>query len=120
MIGDAASTFSGSYGVIGGGTSNWIDASGGNALHNFIGGGANNVVTGSCSAIVGGCNNTVTHNWAGVFGCGVTTNQDCAFHANIFVSQNMPLQAPGVPAGTLMYLAGVPGIPAGFCVVVTC
>jgi hypothetical protein len=105
MTGYAASTFSGSYGVIGGGTSNRIDASGGSALHNFIGGGANNVVTGSCSAIVGGCNNTVTHNWAGVFGCNIVSVMDCAMHSNNFVAQNMPDSSAyaTLPIGALYY-----------------
>ena len=44
------------------------------------------------SAILGGYNNCVNHDYAGVFGCCVSSGMACAFHANNFVAQNMPDQ----------------------------
>ena len=97
------------YGVIAGGHSNCIGLTGGTpagAFHNFIGGGCNNQIcdNNSFGAILGGCNNLVQHNFAGVFGCNVTTAGNCLFHIN-----NLNLNAiPGILPGS-----AVPSLPGG-------
>jgi hypothetical protein len=122
--GSIAGALGAEYGFIGSGQNNCIDT--GTAMSTLtpfgvIGGGQNNkICAGTCySSIVGGQDNCVLHNWATVAGCGVTSLMDCAFHTNVIISTDMP-SIGASPAGTLMYLAGVPGVPAGYCVVVTC
>ena len=53
----------------------------------------------------GGFHNSVTHNYAGVFGCCVSSVMGCALHANTFVAQNMPDQTAclSLPSGALYY-----------------
>jgi hypothetical protein len=54
--------------------------------------------------VLGGSGNTVTHNYAAVFGCNIVTNQAKAFHANSFVAQDMPDETGlPYPTGTLYY-----------------
>ena len=101
------------YAAILGGQSNCIvGAAGTNSFYGFIGAGVNNCITNSCSAaILGGQNNKANHDFAGIFGCNVTSGMGCAFHANNFVAQNIPL-GPGIlPTGSFYYLTGVP-LPA--------
>ncbi len=114
---DATNTAAASYGVIGGGQNNKICAG---YNHSFIGSGYGNCVMGNCSSILGGQGNVVTHNWASASGYNVASNQDCAFHANILVSTNMPPYT-GVPSGTLQYFVApaMLGLPVGACLVVT-
>ena len=85
-------------------------------------GGASNLICAATkySSILGGQNNTAKHNWATVAGCGVTSNQDCAFHANILVSTNLPNYLFIAGPGTIGYLSGLAGIPTGYCVLVSC
>ena len=81
---------------------------------NFIGGGVNNQVLGSCSAILGGSgNNDGGLPYVGIFGCNITGVTTCAFHANQFVAQNMynATSAPPPLTGTgiLYYCVTSPG-----------
>ena len=59
----------------------------------------------------GGFHNSVTHNYAGVFGCNVASVMGCALHANTFVAQNMVCIAVG---------GGLPAIPTGSFYYVNC
>ena len=43
----------------------------------------------------GGFHNSVTHNYAGVFGCNVASVMGCALHSNNFVAQNLPTTSGG-------------------------
>lgn len=127
------------YSVVGGGFNNAIGAFSTTGLgfnHSFIGGGCNNTIESNCSSIVGGggntvsgyfssvlggSGNTVTHNWSAAVGCNVVSNQDCAFHSNILVSQNTPIWGSS-PPGTLEYFVPTPaliaaGIPLTACIV---
>ena len=75
-------------------------------------GGFQNHVSGPYSSILGGCFNCVptAFSYAGVFGCSVTAVANCAFHANNFVAQNMPVSA-GLPGSGVFYIHYVsPGI----------
>ena len=96
-----------------------------------IHGGSCNTISSDYSTILGGSCNVIpnTYQYVGVSGCNVTAVLGCAFHANEFVAQNMPLasgtssytpsgsaikiDAPtvpvGLPAGALYYypIAGV-------------
>jgi hypothetical protein len=49
--------------------------------------------------VLGGSGNTVTHNYAAVFGCNVASVMNNAVHANNFVAQNVPLTSGGAPVG---------------------
>ena len=63
-------------------------------------------------SILGGYGNCVQHNYAGVFGCCVTTALACAFHANTYNAQNMCNATGGLtppPSGTLYYCVLGPG-----------
>ena len=99
------------FSAIGGGQLNTVSGN-----HAVISGGHSNTVSGSCSGILGGSGNNVTHDWSFAAGCNLTSITDCAFHANILVSQNMPAY-PGGGSGTLMYFPAPAGFPLGSCVV---
>ena len=68
---------------------------------NFIGAGTNNTISGNYNAILGGQGNCVSSSFshAGVFGCNVTANLSCAFHANNFVGHDLPTLGGG-PSGS--------------------
>ena len=108
------------YNFIGGGATNCICSSTcssgimGGALNTIqnnskvsaILGGVSNTITGSAySSIIGGSGNSVSHDYAGVFGCNVASVMGCALHANTFVAQNMPDQTAclSLPSGALYY-----------------
>ena len=122
--GSIAAALGAEYGFIGSGQNNCIDTGAVMSTatpFGVIGGGQNNTIcAGTCySAIVGGQDNCVTHNWATVAGCGVTSVMDCAFHTNNVVAQNIPFGNPvtcappvSLPIGALYYVVVPPG---GFC-----
>ena len=73
---------------------------------NFIGGGVNNQVLGSCSAILGGSgNNDGGLPYVGIFGCNITGAVACTFHANNYFINNACLVSAGghgtLPAGSV-------------------
>ena len=72
-----------------------------------IAGGCANTATGVNSAILGGSNNIANQNYAGVYGCGITTSMACAWHVNRLVIANVPLSSAGLPSGAVWSNAGV-------------
>ena len=85
----------GEYNTISNGYQNCISG-----IHSSILGGCKNISTGNCSVVLGGsgsCDNG--HHYAGVFGCNVVAVIGCAYHANNFIAQNIPLMSAGAPTG---------------------
>lgn len=124
ILGGANNIINSGYSFIGGGEANTLQG-----LASLITGGQSNQVSGACSAIVGGCANTVSgsysailggsgnndngHNWAGIFGCGITAGADKTFHVNCMNAINTPLYPGGgasYPSGTI-FRAIPPNLP---------
>jgi len=111
---------SSAYSVIAGGNTNIIAP--GNEVptcYNVIAGGLGNTVCAPFGAILGGKGNTVSHAYSAAFGCNVSSSQNCAFHANFYVSQDTPPYSGTV--GVLAYITAPAslGLPSGTCLVVT-
>ena len=68
-----------------------------NGLNNCIMDGVNH------SAVIGGSGNIVQHNYAAVFGQGITTICDNYFHVNNMYVKNMPTACTGLVSGSLWY-----------------
>lgn len=51
-----------------------------NSYHSSIIGGITNIITGCCSVVLGGQGNTVSANFAGAFGCGITASVNNTFY----------------------------------------
>ena len=82
----------------------------------FIGSGRENTVTGDCSAILGGSGNSAGHDWAGIFGCDISSVLACAFHANNIVVPDMPIVGTTIPGKTLYYRnCGTGNCPVYIC-----
>ncbi len=65
---------------------------------------------------LGGGNNLVKHNYAGVFGCNITTAANNTFHVECLNAINTPVGPGGVyPAGTVYYQIGVLPFPFNLC-----
>ena len=97
IIGQLIPSFVGnSHNVIGGGCDNFIEV----GDYNVILGGNKNLLIGQHNAILGGTGNCDNgFNCVGIYGNGIRANMDCAFFANNFVVQNMPIIAG--PSGLL-------------------
>ena len=94
------------YSVIGGGDGNWIC---GSKLHSFIGGCRGNKVNGNCSVVIGGSGNTVNHNYASIFGNGLTSCANDTFHVSCLNVINTPATPGTWPSGTIFRVT--PGFP---------
>jgi hypothetical protein len=68
--------------------------------------GSNNSSNAEYATILGGCGNTANQNYAGVYGCGITTVMACAFHVNRIVLTNVPTASAGLPSGAVWSDAG--------------
>ncbi len=87
----------------------------------FIGSGRENTITGDCSAILGGSGNVTNHDWAGIFGCNLSSAAPKTFHANCFNGIDTPPAGSPYPAGTYVHWVATGGaIPAGCLVLMMC
>jgi|GEM_PF-5967871 len=75
--------------------------------YGVIAGGTTNKVNGACSAVLGGQGNTVTHDYAAVFGHNLSSVANDMFHVSCINAPNTPnIGMIGVPAGTFVWKAG--------------
>lgn len=73
-----------------------------------------------CAAILGGQNNVVNHDYAAVFGNGLSSAAADTFHVSCINAINTPsFVSGGFPAGTLQYILApaILGFPLGTCMV---
>ncbi len=77
---------SNAYNAIISGENNTITSSLSSTLrHNFIGGGKDNLISGSCSSILGGHDNIINHNNSFIIGSNLTSTADCTTFMNNLV-----------------------------------
>ena len=105
------------YSFIGGGRNNHIGSTCWQG-YGVIAGGRDNTTAGGTgftaqfSAILGGCNNTVNHDFAGIFGCGITSVANNTFHVECLNAVNTPTGVAGLPSGTIVKVSGAPPMGA--------
>ena len=106
-----------SYGIIGGGQANCICAG---TNHSSIFSGNGNIVSGSCSSILGGSGNSDGgFNYVGIFGQAITGVGNNLFHVDgIYVNAMCGPGPGGLVPGTLYYQTGVLPGPLAACKVI--
>jgi hypothetical protein len=102
VVGGKLNTASALYANILGGQSNTACAN-----YATVVSGLSNTSQATSAVILGGDCNCAQNNYAGIYGCGITSALDCAWHVNRLVIANVPTSSVGLPAGAVWSNGGV-------------